>query len=453
MPHERCASGCTRSSRRSSGLLSSGRSRCCSWSRRSRRGTSVNIRLCSGSRRLLRCRCRAGTLCPGRSCCRRCRLGLWRGSRRSSSRRPFALGGSPSRRCWLLHRRCSAGTLSPARRCCRRCRLAVRCRSRWRSWHSSWRRPFTGNWPSDRPLARSRSLAFLRLYRRRGRRLRRLRGRWRGRMRHLGWSMRRRCCRRRRTLRWSCSWRRRLWLLRGTRRCCSGRHGALRRCDMGRRSRRCLRRWTFRRSPRRLLLMLLPMIWFPLRLRNLNSRRLRMRCQGCKLHRRQSRRGKQHETKFCHDGPNPPGRSSEKPNGGWTDQQPAMGPDCGAYKSGNAFYFVHTSGCMRNLFIARSAAILVRAWAQSNLSRDSESSALAIPVTAFRPELVRAIRQGATARPARARAVGLRDADCRAGLPSAVRSVVQVLAAGCSGAQSASTSPPCVCRRYLAVYP
>jgi hypothetical protein len=68
------------------------------------------------------------------------------------------------------------------------------------------------------------------------------------------------------------------------------------------------RRLRRRRSPRGLLFMFLLMTGFTLRLRDLNRRRLGMRCQSCQLHRRQSRRGKQRETKFCHDGPNPPGR-------------------------------------------------------------------------------------------------------------------------------------------------
>jgi len=336
MPHERCRSGRARCTRWPSGLLSSRR---CSWSRHSRYGGSGSIRLCSGRRRLLRRRWSAGALSPGRRCCRGRRSGLrWR-SRRSSWHRPLALGRSPSRRGRLLRRRWSAGTLCPGRRCCRRCGLAVRCRSRRRSR----RRPLTGDWPcsrpftGNRPLARSRSLVFPRLHGRRGRRPRRLRGGRRRRMRHLGWSVRRRRCWRRRALGRGCAWRRRLRLFRGPRRCPSGRRRTLRRCNMGR-SGRYLRRRTFRCPSRRLLFMLVLTPGFALRLCELNSRRLRIRCQGCELHRRQGRRGKQHETKFCHDGPNPPGRSFEKPHGGWTDQQPAMGPHCGTCKSGTAFY-------------------------------------------------------------------------------------------------------------------
>jgi hypothetical protein len=53
--------------------------------------------------------------------------------------------------------------------------------------------------------------------------------------------------------------------------------------------------------------MLLLVTGLALRLRDLNRGRLRMRGAACQLHCRQSRCGKQHETKFCHDGPNPPG--------------------------------------------------------------------------------------------------------------------------------------------------
>jgi hypothetical protein len=91
--------------------------------------------------------------------------------------------------------------------------------------------------------------------------------------------------------------------------------------------------------------MLLLVTGLALRLRDLNRGRLRMRGAACQLHCRQSRCGKQHETKFCHDGPNPPGRfSAMEPKSRWTDQLTVMGPHCGTHKNRNSFYFEHARG-------------------------------------------------------------------------------------------------------------
>lgn len=261
MPHERCGAGSTWCSRRSPGLLSS-RSR-----RRSRRGRctrSRGARLRARGRRLLYDRRGSGALRPSGRCRRRCGLRL----RRRNRRRPGSIRRGRSSRC----------------------------------------RPFTRNRPSSRALAWCQLLSS-RLHGRRGRwrgwRPRRLRRR-RGRMRYLGlpaWGW---WCGRCWALRRGCAWRWRLWLLRGPRRRSSGRHGMLRRCSVGWRSGRRLWRWALRRSPRRLLFVFLVMTGFALRLRDLNGSCLRVRCRACELHRRQGCCGKQHETKFCHDGPNPP---------------------------------------------------------------------------------------------------------------------------------------------------
>ena len=71
-------------------------------------------------------------------------------------------------------------------------------------------------------------------------------------------------------------------------------------------------------------------------LRDDDRRRLRVRCGACERHRRNSRRGQQHETKFCHDDLNP--RKNDRQQG-WRDQRISIGPDCGGPERRAGIYF------------------------------------------------------------------------------------------------------------------
>jgi hypothetical protein len=164
----------------------------------------------------------------------------------------------------------------------------------------SWRGAWCGRW-----------------LRRRRRRCRRRR-RWRG-MRRRGWCSRgRRNMRRRRHGRRGMGGRRR-WRRRGMGRRRRWRRNPGRRCG-GRRWRRRPRRrgggrgrgtWGCgggRRRPRRRrrsLRRLLGLSFFLLGLGHDQRRGLRVRWRGDELHRGQGSRGKQHETKVCHDGLGP----------------------------------------------------------------------------------------------------------------------------------------------------
>jgi hypothetical protein len=209
-----------------------------------------------------------------------------------------------------------------------------------------------------------------------------------------------------------------------------------------------------------------------------------MRGCACQLRCRKCRRGKQHETKFCHDDPSPPGRFSAAKSHSQSQtvmsrSTACMGPHCGARKKGNVFYFARTRGWARNLFIAHSEATLVREtlrsepaltgsepaqcisaqcfclthflqanWhpgqalvrKRSNPLPDLAWSGLAIPVSGFRQAFVRAVHRAAVAGQARAPAAALPDVDCRADPLAAARSAGPVSAAESLEVRSAFTS-------------
>ena len=81
---------------------------------------------------------------------------------------------------------------------------------------------------------------------------------------------------------------------------------------------------------------------FFLGLRDDERRGLRMRCGDCKLRRRQSGRGKQHEAKVCHDDLVPgkvlaADEEIQQPNGSVVDQRLIIRPDCGGRENESAF--------------------------------------------------------------------------------------------------------------------
>ena len=249
----------------------------------------------------------------------RCGLGRRRGRGLLGARRRRASGRSIGRgwRC-----RASGG---------RRARtsfvtLFARRSPGWCGVRRRWR-GCTGGWRACRRTRASLTTLFTRQRRRRRCRCRgrsdvRLRGscgRRRRMRRSCGRSRRRRWRSMRRRRRRGCRWmrrRRRWWrrcgVRRWRRRCCRMRRlRRRRRCRMRslRRRRRCRMRslWSWRRalgrrlSPlwRRALFVLLG---FPSGLlRDHDRRALRMCFGACKLQRSESGRGKQHETKFCHD--------------------------------------------------------------------------------------------------------------------------------------------------------
>ena len=176
--------------------------------------------------------------------------------------------------------------------------------------------------------------------RRRGNRWLRCSRRWCGNWwRGTGW----RCCRGRGMRRWS-RWRRRMRSCRrrsgrrwfGRRR--SGRRGmwrgGCRWCWMrGRCGWRGGARWRCLRCFLRLWLSVGAKLFLGL---CHNQRRvLRMRWHANELHRRKSCRGKQHETKFCHDGLGPRKIIGKKIG----DQQISVRPDCGGLRRRSCFYF------------------------------------------------------------------------------------------------------------------
>ncbi len=194
----------------------------------------------------------------------------------------------------------------------RRLRCGGRRRgNRWlgciRRWCGNWRRG-TG-WRRCRWRGRGRGM---RRWRRWMRSRRRCSGRRRfGRRRSGRRGMRRSGCRWCWMRRGGCRW---CWM----RRRCGWRGGARRRCL------RCfLRLW----------LSVGAKLFFGL---CHNQRRvLRMRWHACELHRRKSCRGKQHETKFCHDGLGPRKIIGKKIG----DQRISVRPDCGGLQRRSCFYF------------------------------------------------------------------------------------------------------------------
>jgi len=332
----RCGAGCGRNSARSS---RSGGARCRRAGRR------------SAARR------QRGGSCGRSGASRRCRryAGTRRRRRRGSGRRRRSL--SLRRRSWRCRRRQLLGA-----------------RRRWGRRHLSWRALLKRGWRGRRCRLLGCSRRWRRRRRcrrervcgwrrgRRGRRSgmygrcgrgwrRRMRLRCRGRRRMRGW-----CCRRRR-------WRRR------TRRCCRRRgwrcrtrrwcrSGWRRRCGMRRRygrrlGGRCGRRG---RALRRRLGFSVGAQFFLGSLRHNERRGLRMRCEGCELRHGQSRRGKQHDAKFCHDVLDPrknlaarlAGKSGFRRTFRRVDQRLIVRPDCGGLQNANAIYFDSITGCMRS---------------------------------------------------------------------------------------------------------
>jgi hypothetical protein len=181
------------------------------------------------------------------------------------------------RRRWRQRLFCADGRL----RCWRRAPLLYRGRpARGSRWLRRNRRRRGRRWRGARRWSRDRRLMWRRRHGRSGVRRRShwwLMRRWRRRWCRPGWRRRRRCRSGRRCRDWRRRpWRRR-WGWRGTRRLWRGRWRSLRR-----------------------------RLRFPIRtdfvgLRDHQRRGLPMRRRGCELHRRKSRRGKQHETKVGHD--------------------------------------------------------------------------------------------------------------------------------------------------------
>ena len=113
-----------------------------------------------------------------------------------------------------------------------------------------------------------------------------------------------------------------------------------------------------------------------------------MRWSACELHRCKRCGGKQHETKFCHDDPSPPGRFSAAKSHSQSQtvmsrSTACMGPHCGARKKGNVFYFARTRGWARNLFIAHSEATLVRETLRSEPALTGSEPAQCISAQCF----------------------------------------------------------------------